>query len=51
MKIDEEIEKNSEIIHSFINTILEIHESIMGNKECSSTYKQLIMPGAKHLWY
>lgn len=35
MKIDEEIEKNSEIIHSFINTILEIHESIMGNKECS----------------
>lgn len=35
MKIDEEIEENSEIIHSFINTILEIHESIMGNKECS----------------
>ena len=35
MKIDEEIEKNSEIMHSFINTILEIHESIMGNKECS----------------
>ena len=35
MKIDEEIEKNGEIIHSFINTILEIHESIMGNKECS----------------
>lgn len=35
MKIDEEIEKNSEVIHSFINTILEIHESIMGNKECS----------------
>ncbi len=35
MRIDEEIEKNSEIIHSFINTILEIHESIMGNKECS----------------
>lgn len=35
MKIEEEIEKNSEIKHSFINSILEIHESIMGNKECS----------------
>lgn len=34
-KIDEQIEKNSENIHCFINTILEIHESIMGNKECS----------------
>ena len=35
IKIDDEIEKNSEIISSFINTILEIHEAIMGNKECS----------------
>ena len=35
MKIEEEIEKNSEIKHGFINSILEIHESIMGNKECS----------------
>ena len=35
MKIDEEIEKNSNIINSFINTVLEIHEAIMENKECS----------------
>lgn len=35
MKIDSEIEQNREIINSFVNTILQIHESIMGNKECS----------------
>ncbi len=35
MKIDADIEGNSEAISDFINTILEIHESIMGNKECS----------------
>lgn len=35
MEIDNEIEKNKEIIDDFIDTILEIHESIMGNKECS----------------
>lgn len=35
MEIDSEIEQNKEIIDSFIDTILEIHESIMGNKECS----------------
>ena len=35
LKIDEQIENNDEIMRSFINTILEIHESIMGNKECS----------------
>ena len=35
MEIDNEIEQNKEIIDSFIDTILEIHESIMGNKECS----------------
>lgn len=35
MEIDSEIEQNKEIIDDFINTILEIHESIMGNKECS----------------
>lgn len=33
MEIDSEMEEN--IIDDFINTILEIHESIMGNKECS----------------
>ncbi len=35
MEIDSEIEQNKEILDDFINTILEIHESIMGNKECS----------------
>lgn len=35
MKIDSEIEQNKEIMDDFIDTILEIHESIMGNKECS----------------
>lgn len=35
MKIDNEIEENSQILQSFMNTILEIHEAIMGNKECS----------------
>lgn len=35
IKIDNEIEQNSMIIKDFINSILEIHESIMGNKECS----------------
>lgn len=35
MEIDNEIEQNKEIIDDFIDTILEVHESIMGNKECS----------------
>ena len=35
MEIDSEIEQNKEIMDDFIDTILEIHESIMGNKECS----------------
>lgn len=35
MKIDNEIEENGKILQSVMNTILEIHESIMGNKECS----------------
>lgn len=35
MKIDNEIEENSKILQSFMNTISEIHEAIMGNKECS----------------
>lgn len=35
MKIDNEIEENSRILQSFMNTILEIHESIMENRECS----------------
>lgn len=35
LKIDEQLEENNENIRCFVNTILEIHESIMGNKECS----------------
>jgi len=35
LDIDSDIEQNSKVIKSFIDTILEIHESIMGNKECS----------------
>lgn len=35
LDIDSDIEENSKVIQSFIDTILEIHESIMGNKECS----------------
>ncbi|MFR8522567.1 DUF2326 domain-containing protein [[Ruminococcus] torques] len=35
MEIDSEIEQKKEIMDDFIDTILEIHESIMGNKECS----------------
>lgn len=35
IKIDSDIQANGEVIDDFINTILEIHESIMGNKECS----------------
>lgn len=35
MEIDSEIEQNKEIMDDFIDIILEIHESIMGNKECS----------------
>ena len=35
MEIDSEIEQNKEIMDDFIDTILEIYESIMGNKECS----------------
>lgn len=35
MEIDNEIEENSTILQSFMNTILEIHDSIMENKECS----------------
>lgn len=35
MKIDNEIDENRKILQSFTNTVLEIHEAIMGNKECS----------------
>lgn len=35
MEIDDEIEQNKIIIDDFTDTILQIHEFIMGNKECS----------------
>lgn len=35
MKIDNEIDENRKILQSFTKTVLEIHEAIMGNKECS----------------
>lgn len=35
MEIDTEIEQNKEIIADFTGTILQIHEAIMGNRECS----------------
>jgi uncharacterized protein YydD (DUF2326 family) len=35
MEIDNEIEANNKVIDNFINTILDIHEAVMGNKECS----------------
>lgn len=35
MEIDNEIDQNREVTDSFVRTLLEIHESIMGNKECS----------------
>ena len=35
MKIDDEIEQNKKFIDDFTDTILQIHEFIMGNKECS----------------
>lgn len=47
MEIDSEIEQNKEIIDSFIDTILEIHESIMGNKECSFSIQTIDMARRK----
>lgn len=35
IELDDEIEKNKFVIDSFQNTLLSIHEYIMGNKECS----------------
>lgn len=43
MEIDSEIEQNKEIMDDFIDTILEIHESIMGNKECSFSHSRLLI--------
>ena len=35
MEIETEIEQNEEMMDSFMETILQIHEFIMGNRECS----------------
>ena len=35
MEIDSQIEENKKLLDSFMTSISEIHESIMGNKECS----------------
>ena len=35
MEIETEIEQNEEMMDSFTETILQIHEFIMGNRECS----------------
>lgn len=47
MEIDSEIEQNKEIMDDFIDTILEIHESIMGNKECSFSLQTVDKAGKK----
>lgn len=39
LEIDSEIENLSNELKSFMNTILNIHESIMGNRECSFEIK------------
>ncbi len=41
MDLDNEIEKNEKQIKDFTTTILDIHESIMGNKECSFTIQTI----------
>lgn len=41
MEIDNQIEGNKDYIDDFINTLLEIHEAIMGNKECSFTIQTI----------
>lgn len=41
MSIDDEIENKKTVIDSFITTILDIHEAIMGNRECSFTVQTI----------
>lgn len=41
MDIDDEIENDKIVLDSFISTILDIHESIMGNRECSFTIQTI----------
>lgn len=41
LEIDTILEEKDDIINKFINTLLDIHEAIMGNKECSFTIQTL----------
>lgn len=41
LEIDTILEEKEDSIHKFINTLLEIHEAIMGNKECSFTIETI----------
>ena len=41
LEIDSMFEEKEESINKFINTLLEIHEAIMGNKECSFTIETI----------
>lgn len=41
LEIDTILEEKEAVINKFINTLLEIHEAIMGNKECSFTIETI----------
>ncbi|MDO5516193.1 MAG: DUF2326 domain-containing protein [Clostridium sp.] len=41
IEIDQLIESNEEMINDFITTLLNIHEDIMGNKECAFTIQTI----------
>jgi uncharacterized protein YydD (DUF2326 family) len=41
LEIDTMLEEKDDSINRFINTLLEIHEAIMGNKECSFTIETI----------
>ncbi|MGN9164987.1 DUF2326 domain-containing protein [Tissierellaceae bacterium HCP3S3_D8] len=48
LKIDELIDQNKIVIDSFLSTLLSIHESIMGNKECSFVIETINSNIRKH---
>lgn len=41
LEMDTIFEEKEDIINNFINTLLDIHEAIMGNKECSFTIQTI----------
>ncbi|WP_228552680.1 DUF2326 domain-containing protein, partial [Paenibacillus polymyxa] len=41
LELDNEIDEKKKILNSFLNTVLSIHEQIMGNKECSFTIETI----------